>query len=176
MATLNNITWKSIFDGIDPYSYSAIGIAVVIGFSVIGAAWGILLTGSSLVGASLRAPRIRSKNLISIVFCEAVAIYGVIMAIILVNKISTGSPNSVYGAQRPQALFAGFSIFSAGLTVGFGNLVCGVCVGITGSACAMADAQRSTLFVKILIIEIFGSALGLFGLIVGIIQSSNSFP
>ncbi|XP_041020621.1 V-type proton ATPase subunit c''2 isoform X1 [Juglans microcarpa x Juglans regia] len=166
-------TWAHALVKISPYTFSAIGIAVAIGVSVLGAAWGIYITGSSLIGAAVKAPRITSKNLISVIFCEAVAIYGVIVAIILQTKLESVPSSQIYA---PESLRAGYAIFASGIIVGFANLVCGlmVCVGIIGSSCALSDAQNSSLFVKILVIEIFGSALGLFGVIVGIIMSAQA--
>ncbi|XP_073391682.1 V-type proton ATPase subunit c''2 [Physcomitrium patens] len=161
--------WTHALLYMSPYVYSAIGIAISIGVSVLGASWGIYITGSSLIGAAIKAPRITSKNLISVIFCEAVAIYGVIVAIILQTKLETTKEPF-----HPDSMRAGYSLFASGVIVGFANLLCGLCVGIIGSSCALSDAQNSTLFVKILVIEIFGSALGLFGVIVGIIMSSQA--
>jgi V-type H+-transporting ATPase proteolipid subunit len=163
-----------------PYGFANFGVAFGLGLSVVGAAWGIWLTGSSLVGAAVKAPRIRSKNLISVIFCEATAIYGVIMAIILTNKIKEPEDNGLYldsNWDYPGFYYAGYGMFSAGLSVGLTNVASGVSVGIAGSSCAIADAQDASLFVKILIVEIFASALGIFGIIVGIIQSNAcTFP
>lgn len=152
------------------------------------------------------------------IFCEATAIYGVILAIILSNKTTTptnGVPTDDIRLANYLnfARFAGYSIFWSGLSVGLTNLGSGICVGVAGASCAIADAQDPSLFVKVLVgewcgkgggrcdggipglarcctaaphaasqphppvVEIFGSALGIFGIIIGIIQSNNAeFP
>jgi V-type H+-transporting ATPase proteolipid subunit len=161
-STSENITdWHNIIGNIHPGFWRNFGIAFALTLSILGAAWGIFLTGSSLLASSIKAPRITSKNLVSVIFCEAVAIYGVIMGIIMATK---DEPDG------DEFKWQGYSYFAIGIYVGLSNLFCGVCVGVTGSNCAIADAQTPETFVKILIIEIFGSALGLFGIIVGIIQ------
>lgn len=175
MATSVGYTdWGDLFYSISPYAWAFIGAGLAIGLSVLGAAWGIFITGSSLLGAAVRAPRIRSKNLISIIFCEAVAIYGVIVAIILQTKIESPDETAAVAPPLSMQMYAGYAVFWAGVCCGLGNLACGVCVGICGSGCALADAQNESLFVKILVIEIFASALGIFAIIVAIIGSTQA--
>ena len=58
----------------------------------------------------------------SVIFCEAVAIYGVIVAIILQTKLESVPKSQIYD---PESLRAGYAIFASGIIVGFANLVCG---------------------------------------------------
>lgn len=123
------------------------------------------MVGTSLLGAAVKVPRVKTKNLISILFCEAVAIYGLICNIVLSSKVSPlkVATRASYGT--------GYAVFWGGLTVGMAEMACALSVGIVGSSAVLADAQNQSLFVKILVIEIFASAIGLFGLIVGFIQA-----
>jgi F0F1-type ATP synthase membrane subunit c/vacuolar-type H+-ATPase subunit K len=182
---------------------------------------GIFVTGSSILGGGVRAPRIRTKNLIRCVAAlrkehqpanyphsasSSVKSWPSMASCVslpplppfLQRSAHTPYPRSWESCTLPKssrskraystqgrtillvrALFfltsatpsshqpsaPGYALFWGGLTVGLCNLLCGISVGVTGSTAALADAADPALFVKVLIVEVFGSILGLFGLI-----------
>merc|ERR1719499_2842490 len=91
-------------------------------------------------------------------------IYGLITAVIINGKITKGT----YSA------YAGYAHFSAGMVVGMSSLAAGLAIGVVGDAGDRANAQQPRLFVGLILILMFAEALGLYGLIVGLVVASSA--
>ena len=126
----------------------------------------------------VKMPRIQSKNLISIILCEACGIYGLIIALLVSQqkKPSGNDPNTIYEskANYQTAENSGYAAFWIGVTVGLSNVFCGICVGVLGSSTALVTSQNGSTFISMLIVIIFASAIGLYAVIVGIVVNTQS--
>lgn len=143
VACENVESWGQMVYCVYPYSWAYVGVAASITLSILGAVWGIYITGASLLGSAIKSPRVRTKNLVSVVFCEAVAIYGVIMAIIMSEKIEIyGKGLDIYSSPEAyrKVLYSSLALLWTGIGVGLSNVICGICVGISGSSCVLADS------------------------------------
>merc|ERR1712087_99608 len=92
-------------------------------------------------------------------------IYGLITAVIINGKIKVTDGYSA---------FQGYAHLASGLTVGLSSLAAGMAIGVVGDAGVRGNAQQPKLFVGMILILIFAEALGLYGLIVGLVVASTA--
>merc|ERR1712157_540137 len=100
-------------------------------------------------------------SIIPVVMAGVLGIYGLITAVIINGKLDAGT-------------YSAYSHLGAGLTVGMSSLAAGLAIGIVGDAGVRANAQQPRLFVGMILILIFAEALGLYGLIVGLVVASTA--
>merc|ERR1712048_1530076 len=110
-------------------------------------------------------PELMMKSIIPVVMAGVLGIYGLITSVIINEKLNEPSKYSAY---------MGFAHLGAGLTVGMSSLAAGLAIGIVGDAGVRANAQQTRLFVGMILILIFAEALGLYGLIIGLVVASGA--
>jgi len=147
----------------DPSSsfWGMLGVSSAIVFSNLGAAYGTAKSGVGISSMGVMRPDMVMRSIIPVVMAGVLGIYGLITAVIINGKIHS-----------PYPAFAGYAHFSAGLVVGLSSLAAGLAIGIVGDAGVRANAQQPKLFVGMILILIFAEALGLYGLIVGLVVAS----
>ena len=64
-----------------------------------------MVTSASILGSMVKMPRIQSKNLISIILCEACGIYGLIIALLVSQGKKPADPNKSYDIYRDKLTY-----------------------------------------------------------------------
>jgi len=151
----------------DPTSsfFGFMGVTSAIVFANFGAAYGTAKSGVGIMSMGVLRPELMMKSIIPVVMAGVLGIYGLITSVIINEKLNEPSKYSAY---------QGFAHLGAGLTVGMSSLAAGLAIGIVGDAGVRANAQQTRLFVGMILILIFAEALGLYGLIIGLVVASGA--
>lgn len=145
------------------------GCASALVFANLGAAYGTAKGGVGLCSMGVMSPNLVMKNIIPIVMAGVLGIYGLIVAVIVHSK-ADAIPQIT---DANEAMNEGYKLFAAGLCCGLSSLGAGFAIGITGDAGVRAVGQQNQMYVGVILILIFGEALGLYGLIVSLVLSSS---
>jgi len=143
--------------------FGFMGVSSALVFANLGAAYGTLKSGVGITSMGTSNPEAVMKNIIPVVMAGVLGIYGLIIAVILTQQVK-----GLYSA------FQGYAHMAAGLACGLSGMGAGFAIGIVGDAGVRANGIQPKMFVPMVLILIFAEALGLYGLIIGIIMSQAS--
>ena len=164
--TKNHIMQSVIFAADCPDSapfFGFMGVTSALVFANLGAAYGTAKSGVGIASMGVMYPGKVMKNIIPVVMAGVLGIYGLIIGILLVQSV-----------KGDYSGFNGYAHLAAGLSCGLSALGAGMAIGIVGDAGVRANGQESRMFVPMVLILIFAEALGLYGLIIGIILSQQT--
>ena len=143
--------------------YGFIGVASAISLANLGAAYGTAKAGVGICTMGVLKPEKIIKAIIPVIMAGILGIYGLIVAVILVQKVND---------HEKYDYNSGFSHLASGLCCGISSWAAGIAIGIAGDAGARALGQQDKVFVGMMLILIFSEALGLYGLIVSLVLAS----
>jgi F0F1-type ATP synthase membrane subunit c/vacuolar-type H+-ATPase subunit K len=126
-----------------------------IGLAAIGGGIGIALGGEALSESLGDAPETFSKSLVAVVLAEALAIYGLLAAFMLIMRMGTGA-----------LLSSAYVGMAAALTVGLGGFCAGLAIGLSGRSMIRAMTRSPGIFSKSMVPVVLAEALAIYTLLV----------
>lgn len=144
------------------FFFAWMGVASAVVFSNLGAGYGTARSGVGLMSMGVMAPTQTIKNVIPCVMAGILGIYGLIVGIILSGRIM----HDLTPAQ-------GYAYLASGLCCGLSGLASGMAIGIAGDAAVRAVGHQPALYVPMILVMIFGEAIGLYGLIVSLVLAQK---
>jgi V/A-type H+-transporting ATPase subunit K len=140
---------------LDPGLTSLIGIALAIVVPIISAAVAIIINGTAMAAIGTEKPELLRKLIITIVLGEALAIYGLLIAFMLLSKLSVITTSEAAN----KALISGAIMAVASMAASAGISYC-------GSALAGAAAEKPETFSSNVIGVVLSEALAIYGLLI----------
>jgi len=140
--------------------YGYMGITCALVFANLGAAYGTAKSGVGICAMGVMKPTSIIKGVIPVIMAGILGIYGLIVAVILGQKLT---------GEGPILVKKGYQYLGSGLCCGLTSFAAGIAIGIGGEAGVRALGQQEKIFVGMMLILIFAEALGLYGLIVSLI-------
>ncbi|CCW68244.1 unnamed protein product [Phytomonas sp. Hart1] len=144
--------------------FGMLGAAASLALANIGAAYGTAKAGVAVAQLGILHPNRVMRGIVPVVMAGILGIYGLIVSVIICNNMKTSG----------YSLFSGYLHFGGGLGAGFASLASGYAIGVVGDVCCHAYAKTEKIFVPMILMLIFGEALGLFGLITALLMSSRA--
>ena len=139
----------------DPSALATLGIAIATVGSAAGAAFAISNCGPALASVTSEKPEYGSKLLITIVLGEALAIYGLLIAFMIVSKL----PEITTTMAGMQALFGGVAMGGAAIAASIGISYC-------GPALMTAAVEKPESYTINILGVVLSEALAIYGLLI----------
>jgi len=149
------------------YALGSLGASLGIFFANAGAAYGIATSFYGYVELAKNPKTDRLlliKGLIPGVMASVRGVYGLIIAILITTQMNPASYSFIKGIAH----------FMAGMCVGLTGVASGYCMGVIGDSGLKSVSKKPILFTAFLLMLVFCEAIGLFGLIIALILTSQA--
>jgi F0F1-type ATP synthase membrane subunit c/vacuolar-type H+-ATPase subunit K len=128
---------------------------MAIGGPLLSAAFSIIICGTAMAGVGSEKPELLSRLIITVVLGEALAIYGLLIAFMLLGKV----PDITTVETAYKALISGVIISVATVSASLG-------IAYSGSSLIAATAENPETFSSNVIGVVLSEALAIYGLLI----------